>query len=120
MIIRHLSKHRVEIRNVTMMITIEVQHFHGCPNSDEMIKRVREAIAKSDIDVEFKEILVDTPEKAELHKFRGSPTVLINGIDLEGLPEPESGNLACRYYNNGIPSVETMINAIKNCTTNER
>ena len=61
-------------------------------------------------------MLVDTPEKAELHKFRGSPTVLINGIDLEGLPEPESGNLACRYYSNGIPSVESIINAIENCT----
>ncbi len=102
------------------MITIEVQHFHGCPNSVEMIKRVREAIAKSDIDIEFKEVLVDTPEKAKLHKFRGSPTVLVNGIDLEGLPEPESGNLACRYYNNGIPSVEMMINAIENCITKER
>ena len=102
------------------MIIIEVQHFHGCPNSVEMIKRVREAITKSEVDVEFKEVLVDTPEKAELHKFRGSPTVLINGIDLEGLPEPESGNLACRYYNNGIPSVESMINVIKNCTTKER
>ena len=102
-----------------MMITIEVQHFHGCPNSVEMLKRVREAIAKSDLNVEFKEVLVDTPEKAELHKFRGSPTVLINRIDLEGLPEPESGNLACRYYKNGIPSVETMINVIKNCTTKE-
>ncbi len=82
-----------------------------------MIKRVREAIAKSEIDIEFKEVLVDTPAKAELHKYRGSPTVLVNGIDLEGLPEPESGNLACRYYKNGITSVETMINAIENCKT---
>lgn len=102
------------------MIIIEVQHFHGCPNLVEMIERVQEAIAKSDIDIEFKEVLVDTPEKAELHKFRGSPTVLVNGSDLEGLQEPESGNLACRYYNTGIPSVETIINAIKNCTIKER
>jgi hypothetical protein len=102
------------------MITIEVQHFHGCPNSVEMIKRVREAITRSEVEIAYKEVLVDTPEKAELYKFRGSPTVLVNGIDLEGLPKPETGNLACRYYNNGIPSVETMINAIENCTTKER
>ena len=95
------------------MITIELQHFHGCPNSKEMIKRVREAIAKSKVDVEFKEILVDTPEKAELQKFRGSQTVLVNGNDLEGLPEPESGSLACRYYENGIPSIQSIINVIK-------
>ena len=91
------------------MITIELQHFHGCPNSKEMIKRVREAIAKSKVDVEFKEILVDTPEKAELQKFRGSQTVLVNGNDLEGLPEPESGSLACRYYENGIPSIQSKL-----------
>ncbi len=95
------------------MITIELQHFHGCPNSKEMIKRVREAIVKSKVDVEFKEILVDTPEKAELQKFRGSQTVLVNGSDLEGLPEPESGSLACRYYENGIPSIQSIINVIK-------
>ncbi len=102
------------------MITIEVQHFHGCPNSDEMIKRVREAITRSEVEIEYKEVLVDTPEKAELHKFRDSPTMLVNGIDLEGLPEPDFGNLACRYYKDGIPSVETMINAIEKFTTKER
>ncbi len=71
---------------------VEIQYFHGCPHADEMIKRVREAIEISEVDIEYKEILVDTPEKAELHKFRGSPTVLVNGGDLEGLPTPESGS----------------------------
>ena len=96
------------------MITIEVQHFHGCPNSEKMIQRVKEAISRSEVEIEFKEVLIDTPEKAELHKFRGSPTVLVNGVDLEGMPEPDSGTLACRYYKNGIPSVETIINTIEN------
>lgn len=98
------------------MISIEVQHFHSCPNSDEMIKRVREAITNSKVEIEYREVLIDTPEKAEKYKFRGSPTVLINGIDLEGLPKPDLGNLACRYYTNGLPSVETIINTIANMT----
>jgi hypothetical protein len=102
------------------MITIELQHFLGCPNSDEMIKRVREAIARSEVEITYREVLIDTPEKAALHKFRGSPSVLVNGVDLEGLPESDSGALACRYYKNGIPSVETIINTIENYVTKER
>ena len=98
------------------MITVEVQLFHGCPNSEEMIKRSKKAIAQSGLDIAYNEIIVDTPEKAVQYKFRGSPTMLINGVDLEGFPEPESGNLACRYYKNGTPSVEIMIKAIEKCT----
>ena len=95
------------------MTKVEIQYFEGCPHSDVMIENVKEAIKQINTQIEFETILVDTPEKAEKYKFRGSPTVLINGIDLEGLPEPTNGNLACRYYSNGIPSVESIINSIK-------
>jgi len=89
-------------------VKIEVQHFEGCPNSKEMITRVKTAITEFGNNIEYKEILVETPEEAERVKFRGSPTVLINGIDLENMPEPKAGNLACRYYKNGLPSVEQI------------
>ena len=58
--------------------------------------------------IEYKEILVETPEEAERVKFRGSPTVLINGIDLENMPEPKVGNLTCRYYKIGLPTVKQI------------
>ena len=102
------------------MIKIELQHFYGCPNSEEMIKHVKEAITRLEVEVEYKEVLVDTPEKAEIHKFRGSPTVLVNGSDLEGLPEPDAGNLSCRYYKNGLPSVEKIMKAVKKSKMKER
>jgi hypothetical protein len=86
-------------------VKIEVQHFKGCPNSEEMITRVKTAITEFENNIEYKEILVETPEEAERVKFRGSPTALINGIDLENMPEPIEANLACRYYKNGLPSI---------------
>ncbi len=91
-----------------MKINLEVQHFEGCPNSSEMIIRVKEAIKEFPGQIDYKEILVETPEEAERVKFRGSPTVLINGIDLENMAEPKAGNLACRYYKNGLPSAEQI------------
>ena len=86
-------------------IKIEVQYFNGCPNSDEMITRVREAISGKENEIEYEEILVEENELAEKLKFRGSPTVLINGEDLEGREELESASLNCRVYENGLPSV---------------
>lgn len=100
-------------------ITVEVQYFYGCPNSQEMMRRVQEAIKRTNISIDYHEILVDTPEKAELYKFRGSPTVLINGSDLEGMPVPSAGNLACRYYSNGIPSIDTITDIIQDILEHE-
>ena len=89
-------------------VNIEVQHFEGCPNSEEMIARVKAAMEEFYARIEYKEILVETHEEAERVKFRGSPTVLINGIDIENMPEPKAGNLACRYYKNGLPSISQI------------
>jgi len=86
-------------------VKIEVQHFEGCPNTEEMIARVKEAMEEFNDRIEYNEILVETQEEAERVKFRGSPTALINGIDLENMPEPIEANLACRYYKNGLPSI---------------
>ena len=89
-------------------IKIEIQHFHGCPNSEEMIKRVKEAIVGFEDIVEYNELLVETNELAEKINFRGSPTVLINGKDIEGREEPESASLNCRVYEKGLPEVEEI------------
>ncbi|HEX2865654.1 MAG TPA: DUF2703 domain-containing protein [Ignavibacteriales bacterium] len=89
-------------------LKVEIQLFEACPNADKMKARVLEAIQFLDFDVDYAETYVETPEMAEKVKFRGSPTVLVNGIDLENLPEPEKANLACRYYANGLPSVEEI------------
>ena len=93
-------------------IKIEIQHFRGCPNSPEMIHRVKEAIKGGEEKIEYNEVLVESNELAEKLKFRGSPTVLINGEDIEGREEPESAALNCRVYEYGLPSVEEIKNKI--------
>lgn len=90
-----------------MKTKVEIQHFHGCPNSPILIERVKEAI-KDFYEIDYTETIIDTNEKAEEVKFRGSPTLVINGIDFENLPEPANSNLACRFYPNGLPTVEAI------------
>ncbi|MCH8942514.1 MAG: DUF2703 domain-containing protein [Bacteroidetes bacterium] len=73
-----------------------------------MIHRVKEAIKGSEEKIELNEVLVENNELAEKLKFRGSPTVLISGEDIEGREEPESASINCRVYENGLPSVEEI------------
>ena len=60
----------------------------------------------------MKKVLVEDEDTAKRVKFRGSPTLLINGEDIEGVLTPVEPALACRFYVNGIPSTEEMRNRI--------
>lgn len=94
-------------------IEIEVQYFNDCPNSAEMIRRIKEAINGNEEEIEYREILVKDNDHAEKVKFRGSPTLLINGNDIEGLPEPEKPAMMCRYYSNGLPEIQNIKETIQ-------
>ncbi|MFN3270733.1 MAG: DUF2703 domain-containing protein, partial [Candidatus Kapaibacteriota bacterium] len=62
--------------------------------------------------IEYSEELVETEEKARQVGFRGSPTLLINGKDFEGIPIPPVASLSCRVYLKGLPKVEDIRNRI--------
>ena len=94
-------------------VLIIVQYFTGCPNSVEMINRVYEAIKGFEKCVDFREELVETNELAQKINFRGSPTLLIDGLDFERLPEPENPSLTCRFYQNGFPTSNEIRERIK-------
>lgn len=95
-------------------IRIEVQYFNGCPNSEKSLQMVKSFINNSEIEIEFEEVLVETNETAKKYKFRGSPTILINGHDIDGLEENTTPSLSCRYYKNGLPTEENLKNFIAN------
>ncbi len=95
-------------------IKIEVQYFNGCPNSEAVLKMVKNFVEKSGHKIDLIEILVETQEDAEKYKFRGSPTILINSIDVEGLEKSKTPSLSCRYYKNGLPTEQDIQTIIKN------
>ena len=99
--------------NNQIKITVQIQYFQGCPNSTEMIRRVKEAIGGIEDEIKYQEVLVKTNELAEKIKFRGSPTLLINGKDFEEREEPIAASLNCRYYQNGLPTSDDIKEKIK-------
>ena len=79
--------------------TVEILYFKGCPNWQEtqaLVLRVASALPV-EIDLQLREI--DDADAATEHRFLGSPSVRVNGIDVE--PEADSRDeyvYACRVY----------------------
>ena len=97
---------------------VEVLYFKGCPNHLPTVKRVRETLHGMGLHDEVREIEVDTYEKAEASGFLGSPSVRINGVDIEpSAREAKMFGLTCRTYidgatRTGLPSRELISAAI--------
>ena len=78
---------------------VEVLFFEGCPNHEaarELVGRVAD-----DLGVDPEVTLVDVPdaEAAKRLRFLGSPTVRVDGRDVEpGADEREQFQHACRVY----------------------
>ena len=59
-----------------------------CPATPATIQLVESVARGMDISIALEPVLVDSPEQAEAFAFLGSPTVQVNGRDIE--PEARS------------------------------
>lgn len=91
-----------------MKLNLELQYFEGCPNYKKMNDNLNDAIKSLEDKIELKKVLVEDAATAIKVSFRGSPTLLINGEDIEGIPAPEKPALACRFYAKGIPDADKI------------
>lgn len=81
---------------------IELLYFEGCPNHKKALTNLREALSEAGNDEKIEIIKIERPEDAARHRFLGSPSIRINGKDLE-IAEDESTaySMRCRRYKNG-------------------
>jgi len=91
-----------------MKVRLEFQYFEDCPQHDTMRENLLQAVRGIEDKVEIREIPVADGETARRAQFRGSPSLLINGEDLEGMPPPEEASLSCRFYHHGIPPADLI------------
>jgi metal-sulfur cluster biosynthetic enzyme len=66
-----------KLLNVTLLYT------EGCPATPNTIERIRECVAELGVRVELRKVRIDSQEEADRSRFLGSPTVQINGIDID-------------------------------------
>ncbi len=65
------------------MVQVKVLYTEGCANTPPTVQRIREVAAELGIHIALTQVLVSTTEEAEAHRFLGSPTVQVNGLDLD-------------------------------------
>lgn len=78
------------------MTKIELLYFDGCPGYRDLLRRLRELV-EDPADVKLHPI--DFPEEAERTRFLGSPTLRVNGEDVEpGAADRSDYGMKCRLY----------------------
>jgi hypothetical protein len=82
---------------------VELLWWEGCPSTERALAELRSAVAEFGLDgndVELREIRTD--EEAVAREFAGSPTILIDGVELMTLIGRGGGGepvgLNCRVY----------------------
>ncbi|TFB54413.1 thioredoxin family protein [Cryobacterium tagatosivorans] len=96
---------------------VEIRHTADCPNWEQAGRMVRQAlIATGHPDVEIGSREIRTPQDAENFPYAGSPTLVLDGVDI--FPGAERiVDLACRLYATpnglaGLPTLDQLTNAI--------
>ncbi len=78
---------------------VELLYFDGCPSYERLLPRLRELVAAADPDAPIELRRVETAEEAARERFLGSPTVRVDGRDVDpGAPQRRDFGLKCRLY----------------------
>ena len=97
---------------------VEILYFPNCPSYEELVPRVRALIARVDGEVELELREVPDAEVAERVGFLGSPSVRVNGEDIDPTAaKREDFGMKCRLYATphglrGLPPDEWVLDAL--------
>ena len=99
---------------------VDVLYFKGCPNHMPAVEQVREALRTEGVEASVNEVEITDPVMAQELSFLGSPTIRVNGLDVE--PEArgvQSFGFGCRTYTDsngrrsGLPSLASIRTAAR-------
>ena len=81
-------------------MNVEILYFSDCPSYERLLPRLRELVAQAGGDpAAIHTRRVETAEAAEHARFLGSPTVRVDGRDVDpGAAERDDFGLKCRIY----------------------
>ena len=81
-------------------VRIEVLVFDGCPHAEAAMQLAHDVASRLGPGISIERVEVDTPERAAEFGFLGSPSLRVNGADIEG-KTASAGRLCCRTYEDG-------------------
>jgi len=98
---------------------VEVLYIAGCPHHKPAVEQAREALRAVGMPEMVEEVEVYTKADAETWKFLGSPTVRVNGLDVEQEARAvQYFGVGCRSYiengrRSGLPSKDLIVRALQ-------
>lgn len=101
---------------------IELLYYPECPSHERALELIQQALRDEGLQAEINIIRIETQEQADAYHFIGSPTIRINGRELQ--PQPNLPyRLTCRTFvhENGrlspVPSLTMLREAIRQATS---
>jgi hypothetical protein len=93
---------------------VDVIVVEGCPGRQDTIDLVESVAHELGIAIQLQQTLVDTPEEAVRTRLLGSPTVLVNGFDIELVARNRTDfTISCRIYSGTpVPSRAMVVRAL--------
>jgi hypothetical protein len=97
---------------------VEFLYWEECPSHAEALARLRSVLHDEGLDVPVEVIEVGTEEEAATRTFPGSPTIRINGADIQP-PGDNPIGLSCRVYRGDdgrvtpLPTVSMIRRAVR-------
>jgi len=89
---------------------IKFLFFKECPNYSQARENLKNALKNIGLTASIEDIEIKSEEDVVKYKFLGSPSYIVNGQDIEGIPlSSQNYQYSCRTYNEegkitGIPS----------------
>jgi hypothetical protein len=93
---------------------IDILYFEGCPNQAPAVERVREAVQQEGVSADVVQVEIKNEVSAKARGFLGSPTIRIDGVDIE--PSARGAmpiGMSCRCYPGKLPSHDLIRTAIR-------
>jgi hypothetical protein len=100
-------------------VTVEFLYWEGCPSYPEARELLEDVLRSQAGEVEIRVREVETQEEAVELRFPGSPTIRIDGHDVDPAGADEPPSLSCRIYHlpdgrvSPIPSREQFEEALR-------
>ena len=99
------------------MPIVELVAFDGCPNRDRARANLQAALAETGHPSVWHELDASGPDVSDYARGWGSPTILVDGVDVAGASALPGGLASCRLYGSagdrGAPSVAMILAALR-------
>lgn len=102
---------------------VEILYLDGCPNHQGLEDHIRKLLTAAGVDLPIRQRRIDSAAEAQTEQFLGSPTVRVNGIDVDPTAAAQSMfGLSCRVYQTadglrGTPFDEWILRAVRDAAS---